>query len=478
MEPRRVLVHERIDANRRATRNLLVVFALACLPAAAYLSVYFSMVAIVFAIVAMGSLSAATGLANGNVAVWLVVVPTLAALIVLPLPLAAFHYSAALMLRLSRARPADAQSHPELWRTVENLCIGAGLPMPRLHVIESRSANAFSSGLNPATSSLVVTSGLLQLLQRRELEGVLAHELVQIANYDTRLATVLAAVVAFLRLPFTTVTGFFRFFFHLHWTIGWFMLLYMGLPVIVGIPFGLVFSIALIGDGETAAGYATLGGWCVAVYSLFLAPLIAEVLRSTVIRRRHFLADADAVLLTRNAEPLAIALTKMTAAGGLEFSVALSTAHLWTVDPRRDRGFWGSIWPGSHPPVSERVSLLAGMSSGILQSHFDQAIAAGEAFAGSVGAEPGGAPPGPEADEVQESTELEEAIAFRLAASTYVYVRPDATSQVIDKLPAGALITVCAVADRFLHVITPGERFGYIAEDTPREPARVPSLSG
>ena len=301
----RVLAYDRVDANKRATRTLLVVFTLLGLPAAAYLSVYFWVVAMVVVGMVLGLATLGGSVVEDNVELWLVLVPALGGLIVLALPVILYKYSAALFLRLSHARPADRDVYPDLWRTVENLCLGSGLPMPRLYVVPSTAGNAFSTGLNPRESSLAVTTGLLQLLERRELEGVLAHELVQIGNYDTRLATVLAAAVAFLRLPLTVVVAFFRFFFRIHWAAGWFMLLYLGLPAIVGIPASFALSVVLIRE-DPAAGWALLAVSSVPLYSLFIAPLIAEFIRAAVIRRRQFLADADAVLLARSAEPLAI----------------------------------------------------------------------------------------------------------------------------------------------------------------------------
>ena len=323
----RALVYDRIDENKRVTRDLIILFAILSLPAAAYLSVYFWAVAMLFVGVALGFVTLSGGLVENNVEVCLVLVPTLGGLIALALPIVFYKYSAALLLRLSRVHAVDHEEYPELPRTVENLCIGAGLPVPRLYVIHSPAANAFSTGLNPRESSLIVTTRLLQLLERRELEGVLAHELVQIGNYDTRLATVLAAAVVFLRLPLTVVLGFFRFLFRIHWAVGWFMLLYLGLPILFSIPGSLALSISLIRE-DPAEGYALLAVWSVVFYSLIVAPVVVEFVRASIIRHRQFLADADAVLLARSAEPLAAALTKMDAVGsrGLNARVQAHTS--------------------------------------------------------------------------------------------------------------------------------------------------------
>lgn len=464
----RVLAYDRVDANKRATRNLVIIFGLLGLPAAAYLSMYFWVVAMVFVGMVLGLATLGGSLVEDNVELWLVLVPALGGLIVLALPVILYKYGSALLLRLSHARLADREVYPDLWRTVENLCLGSGLPMPRLYVVPSTAGNAFSTGLNPTESSLAVTTGLLQLLERRELEGVLAHELAQIGNYDTRLATVLAAAVAFLRLPFTVVVAFFRFFFRIHWAAGWFMLLYLGLPAIVGIPASFALSVALIRE-DPAAGWALLAVSSVPFYSLFIAPPVAEFIRAAVIRRRQFLADADAVLLARSAEPLAIALIKMGASRSRGLNAARSSAHLWTVDPLGDGPWWDGLWPACHPPINERVALLAGMGAGIPQPVLDRARAQGEVFAQR--GQDLGAEHGPEsrglllADTADESADdlasQSEPMAFRLMAmTTLVFEQPDAASSVVERLPAGALVCISDAVGRFLAVITQKERFG------------------
>jgi heat shock protein HtpX len=484
-QSKRVLVYDRVDANKRSTRNLLIVFALLSLPAVAYLSIYFWVVAMVLVGMVFGLVTLGGGLVEDNVQVWLVLVPALGGLMVIALPVILYKYSAALLLRLSRARVADQADYPDLWRAVENLCIGAGLPAPRLYVIDSQAANAFSTGLNPEESSLAVTTGLLELLDRRELEGVLAHELVQIGNYDTRLATVLAAAVAFLRLPFTTVVAFFRFFFRLHWAAGLFMFLYLGLPAIIAIPSSLVLSITLIRE-DPAAGWALLVAASVPLYSLFIAPLLAEFIRIAVIRHRLHLADADAVLLARGSEPLATALTKMEFASSGGLNAARAGAHLWTVDPFRDAGWLDRMWPSCHPPVSERVALLASMGAGIPTSVLDHAQKQGEQFAQQHqelvlehGPDSRSRIFGFPDDEPNGSIDSTAEIAFRLTATTTpVFEQPDTSSRVVQRLSAGALVTVREVAGRFLAVITQDERFGYISDSAPREPVPAPGLGG
>ena len=139
----RVLVYDRVDANKRSTRNLLIVFALLSLPAVAYLSIYFWVVAMVLVGMVFGLVTLGGGLVEDNVQVWLVLVPTLGGLMVIALPIILYKYSAALLLRLSRARPAEQADYPDLWRAVENLCIGPGCPC----------RGSMSSTLRPPTHS-------------------------------------------------------------------------------------------------------------------------------------------------------------------------------------------------------------------------------------------------------------------------------------------------------------------------------------
>src|SRR5262245_48863153 len=130
-----------------------------------------------------------------------------------------WRYGTRMLLRAAHAKPVGIGEETALIRLVENLCIGAGLPMPRVYVVESPAPNAFATGRDPQTASLVVTRGLLTLLDRRELQGVIAHELSHIGNHDTRLSTTLAALVTTLCLPIRIVTAPFRFAFKQVWGV-------------------------------------------------------------------------------------------------------------------------------------------------------------------------------------------------------------------------------------------------------------------
>lgn len=387
----RVLVYDRIDANRRATRRLLAVFALVLFPVVAYLAMYLMLwVALI-----LGAVAASSGFADifagdeGSMIAFVAVDAGISVLILLGAAYIQFRFASALVLRLAGAHPVGPDDEPELRRSVENLCIGAGLPQPRLYVIEAAAPNAFATGMDPRHASLAVTRGALGLLGRRELEGVLAHELTQIANHDTRLATVLAAGVGVLRLPVVIVVGFFRILFRIHWALGWGLLLYLGLPMLAAIPLG----ISVVDDflrQDLVAGIAFLALMVLPFYLFLIAPLAAYLIRKVVLRQREFLADADAALLTRHPKGLARALAKMAAAGSRGMKAGAASAHLYVVDPLTAETRWWDRVYSTHPPVEARLALLARMGSGVVPPIARPGLEAG---AGSRDADPpGGAP--------------------------------------------------------------------------------------
>jgi len=275
-------------------------------------------------------------------------------------------YGSRVVLQGVRARPVDPDQERDLVQVVENLCIGAGLPLPRIHVIESAAPNAFATGRNPHDASLVVTRGLLGLLDRRELEGVIAHELSHIGNHDIGLSTTLAALVGTLSLPLRVFSA-----------------LFCSLPVgVVVTVFGLIFAllllVVLLTGHFTVLDLAALRSgefwqdipsylmwWSVyaiiaPLYALFVAPVFALLIRQAVSRQREFLADADAALLTRNPEGLALALVKIGAVGGERLRVREGTVHLYFVDPLSKGSWLHTVFP-SHPSLEKRVELLARM---------------------------------------------------------------------------------------------------------------------
>ena len=468
-----VLIYDRIDANRRKTRLFLGLFGLVLLPTAAQVAVYLAFVVTAFTFGFVGLLSGD----DGQVALILALVITVS--IVLAVAVLGYRHVASLVLRLAGARPAGPHEEEELRRTVENLCIGAGLPQPKLYIIESPGPNALATGLDPQRGSLVVTRGLLSLLDRRELEGVIAHELSHIGNYDTRLSTVVAAGVALLRFPPLIIVGFFRFLFRLHWAVGVGALLYLVLPALGGIPFGVSLAIDEL-DSNPGSGVMLVFSMLYPLYLLVGAPALGQLIRRAVSRERELLADADAALLTRYPEGLARALAKMASASGLQLRVSGATAHLYAVDPlTRDAPWWDRIL-SAHLPIEERIELLARMGGGIAPSALREATEAGAEFArthaSDVAARPvyreaapptdeGGAPPLAERS----------AAAFRLTgAGAKLYERPNMGSRQLTELPSGSMITVLETEGDFLRVITAQDEFGYVVRSASMTPLEMP----
>ncbi len=459
----RVLIYDRIDANRRNTMLLLGLFAVVLLPAAAYVTQYLMFVAF------LGLLS----LSTANTAVPIILAAVIAVAIIMLAAYVQYRYASALALRLAGAREVGRDQEPEFWRTVENLCIGAGLPQPRVYVVEASAANAFATGLDPERASLVVTRGLLELLDRRELEAIIAHELSQIGNYDTRLSTVLAAGVGTLRLPFAIVSRFFRFLFQLHWILGAGALLYLGAPLLLGLAVGVSFIAS-----DPAFGSMLLLATALPLYVVLGAPLLGLLIQRAVSQQREFLADADAVLLTRHPEGLARALAKLGAAGSSRMKVGGSTANLYVVDPlSEDAPWWDRIF-STHPPIEYRIAALAGMGGGITPSVLQAAEEAGTRFrSGQVpmaGTDFIVRRDGPRTGDIEPSEAIASGegrrspVAYRLSgAGTTLYQKPDAASTALAHLPAGVLITVSKTEGDFLGVITTDDSFGYVLRSVP-----------
>src|SRR6266545_1409214 len=376
--PQPVLVYDRVAANRRATRRLLTLFTVLILPFVA------GLIPLLTPVIYFGVLLPALGEAafdrihsTGEGAVLLFATSaTLALLVVVVASFAVVWFkleqATRLVLQLTRARPIGREDEPELWRAVENLSLAAGLPTPKVYVIESQDPNAFAVGLDPEHATVVVTRGLLGLLDRRELYGVIAHELSHIGNHDTRLNTVLAAVLAVLRLPLALLTR------------GWLnrnplaIWLFSGevRDFLAATTRGNVLKFVLIGM-MIFYGPLFMGS---PFYVLFGAQRCGRRVGGAVSRQREFLADADAILLTRDPEGLALALVKVGAASGAAMNLPRAAAHLFLVEPLRPETGWWDRGVASHPPLEERVAVLARMGSGISPEALHAAQIAGVTF--------------------------------------------------------------------------------------------------
>ena len=344
--PHRVFVFDRIDANRRTTLILSGICVVALIPVVGWLSSYLPIWVLMFLPGLMGIM----GEARTGVPVYIGLAVIIASVLLTGALYLQYRYADRIALRMSRARPLGRDQEKRLWDTVEGLCLGTGLPLPKLHVVETEVPNAFSVGPDPGRSSLVVTRGLLSLLTPREMEGVLAHEISHIGNQDIRLNTMVTAMGTVLRLPFRLLTAPFRFLFHLHWVLG------MGalLPFV-----GLLMLFPNLTEDFRTFDELDPSGWLrtimlvqagVLFHAFLIAPLIGLLFPLAVSRQRELLADADAALLTRDPPSLARGLAKIAGAGNGPMKGAHVMAHLYITEPRGAARWWKGIF-SAHPPV-------------------------------------------------------------------------------------------------------------------------------
>ena len=220
----------------------------------------------------------------------------------------------------------DRSQFPTLWNTVENLAITAGIPKPKIYIVDDPSPNAFATGKDPDHSSVAVTTGLLQILNQTELEGVLSHELSHIKNYDTRLMILIAVLV--------------------------------GALVMLG---DWMFRGALFGGRnrrESGGGVLMIVG----LVFIVLSPLIAELIKLAISRRREYLADASGALLTRYPDGLASALEKIRDNATPMRKRSNATNHLWISDPKAKslKSKVSGLF-STHPPIDDRITNLRSM---------------------------------------------------------------------------------------------------------------------
>jgi heat shock protein HtpX len=251
-------------------------------------------------------------------------------------PLVSYYNSDKIILRMSGARLADVEehSHPFLKNTVEGLTIAAGIPKPKLYIIEDTAPNAFATGRNPEHGVIAVTTGLLQKLNRRELEGVLAHEMSHIKNYDTLLssiAVILVGVVALLS--------------------DWMLRSFWYAPR----------RGRRSRSSRSGGGQAQVLILAIAIVMAILAPIVAQLLRLAVSRKREFLADAGGAFLTRYPDGLASALRKLDADTEPLEVANKSTAHLYIINPLREHASFLNNLFSTHPSTPERIAALQRM---------------------------------------------------------------------------------------------------------------------
>lgn len=297
-------IHQQIDGNKRKTYVIVVLFVL-----------FISTISYVF------------GQANGGGGYGLSYAG-MALILSGFMSFGSYFYSDKIVLSISNAVPADPNRDFDFYTAAQNMKIASGQPMPKLYVIEDETINAFATGRDPEHGVVVATRGLLNRLDRSEIEGVVAHEMSHIGNFDTRLMAIVAILVGSVAI---LANFFMRSMF-------W-------------------------GSGNRDRGKN--GGIFVIIALVFsvVSPIIAILIQLTISRKREYLADASGVNLTRNPEGLASALEKISVDHRVLQTATPGTAHLFISDPFRTKGAstWFTGLFNTHPPIEERIKILRGM---------------------------------------------------------------------------------------------------------------------
>lgn len=241
-----------------------------------------------------------------------------------------YFFSDKIILTISNAHPADRNQDFEFYTVAENLSLAAGLPKPKLYVIEDSAPNAFATGRNPENAVVCATRGLLEKLNRTELEGVIAHEISHIKNYDMLLMSIVAVLVGSISLlaDIFLRSSFYR------------------------------------GDRDEKNGIQSLV-LILGILFAIVSPIIAQLIKLAISRRREFLADASAVMLTKQPSGLISALKKISSDYEPLGVANKATAHLFIVNPFKDKGHgavdWFSGLFNTHPPIEKRIEALEKM---------------------------------------------------------------------------------------------------------------------
>lgn len=241
-----------------------------------------------------------------------------------------YYWSDQVVLAMSHARPADRRRDFDFFTVAENLALAAGIPKPKLYVIDDTAMNAFATGRDPNHAVICATTGLLSRLERRELEGVIAHELSHIKNYDIRLMAIVATLVG-------TVVYLGDFFMRSLWWGGR----------------------SRRDREESGSGLFLVIGIVLAI----LSPILATVIQLAASRSREYLADASGANLTRYPEGLARALEKLRGDKEVLEAATNATAHLYITNPFKEKNFgaWFAGLFDTHPPIEERIKRLRAM---------------------------------------------------------------------------------------------------------------------
>ncbi len=286
-----------------------------------------------------------------------------AAVVWIIMTLVGYFQGDSILLATAGAKKIEKKDHPRLFNVVEEMTIACGLAkMPAVYIIDDPALNAFATGRDPERAAVAITSGLLQKLNRDELQGVIAHEMAHVKNRDVLLMSMTAVL--------------------------------LGTIVILSYYFSRM--LFFTGGGSRRSGDSGGGGGAiiaiVGLVFIILAPLFAQLIYFAVSRRREYLADASAALYTRYPEGLASALEKLGASTNQVKAANQATAPMYTVNPFREKGRKAADLTSTHPPISERVKILRKMGGGISYKSYEQAaeevshhkIIPGSALAGGV----------------------------------------------------------------------------------------------
>jgi heat shock protein HtpX len=255
----------------------------------------------------------------------------IAVIVALVMVWSGYFYSDKLAIAAAHGTEADPDQYRQLHNIVEGLCLGVGLPKPRIYIIDDPAPNAFATGRNPNHAAIAVTTGLLSLMNRDQLEGVLAHELSHIHNYDILIGTIAVTLVGFLAL----LSDF-------------------GLRLLL---FGRIGGRRDNNQGETQIFILAI-----AIVFLIFAPIAAKAMQFAISRRRESLADVSGVLITRNPEGLIQALEKLRDNHDVIAHAPAATAHLWIESPLDTQSKGPHSWFNrlfeTHPPIDARIAAL------------------------------------------------------------------------------------------------------------------------
>ena len=313
----RVLIYDRIAANKRSTFFLIVGFMF-------FTSLFFVATGVILSYYGGADPADDPGLTI-RIAAFSVIAATVAGVIM-------YYTATSTVLAVTGGHEASIGEDPELYRIVENLSIGSGLPMPKVWVIEDSAPNAFATGRDPEHAYVAATRGLMDKLDKNELEAVMAHEMSHVGNYDIRVMTTVAVAVGLIALVADLLLRF-----------TW---------------FGSGSRSSNKEKGNGALGMVIL---LVAIVLVIVSPIIASIIKFSLSRQREYLADASGALLCRNPGALADALEKISKDPEPLEAANKATAHMYIANPLKEHNSFMNNLFASHPPAEERIKILRAM---------------------------------------------------------------------------------------------------------------------